>query len=258
MRTRSSVARQPFAGLILCHDERTGHVFGLNQGQPLEGWPRHCAHKYGKCVYSATFGFGVAASDQLHQIGLDGTLAVSADAGQHYVIREKCVDPVWEQDALASTWKPWPDVEIRTWLKPALPGHIRVHRIRSSRPLFSAEGGFAIDSQAEGYIERGHHGPSVIVANANMGSALVNLHGERHSVVQKHEPGFHLLWFIAAFPMFCSRHAAGESWLVTYVTGGPGNWVQNPLDFTKVEWEVQPTFLGLAVRRWGMDFFVSA
>ncbi len=36
------------------------------------------------------------------------------------------------------------DVTIETWLIPANPWHIRIHRIETPRPLHSAEGGFAI------------------------------------------------------------------------------------------------------------------
>jgi hypothetical protein len=45
---------------------------------------------------------------------------------------------------LYSTWSPFGDVEVETWLVPSQPWHVRVHRIVSPRPLRTAEGGFAI------------------------------------------------------------------------------------------------------------------
>lgn len=52
------------------------------------------------------------------------------------------------QPVLYSTMRPWPDVEVKTWLLPptddAPNWHLRVHRIETKRDLLSAEGGFAI------------------------------------------------------------------------------------------------------------------
>ncbi|NQX00950.1 DUF2264 domain-containing protein, partial [bacterium] len=222
---RAAVSIQPLAGMALCHDETSGHVFGLNQGQPLEGWPRHCAHKYGKLAYSATFGFGVAAGNNAARAGLDGTLALSDDGGLNFRLREKCESQSLENGVLASTWTPWPDVEVRTWLVPALPGHLRIHRIRSKRALRSADGGFSIDRQAKGYQEL----PCSAVVNEAMGSAMIDLHGGRRVEVITHEPGFHLMWFSAAFPVLMGDHSPGETWLATYATGWPGVWTSETL-----------------------------
>lgn len=49
------------------------------------------------------------------------------------------------KDCLYSRWRPWADVEIETWLVPQNPWHIRLHRIRTPRPLQTSEGGFAIE-----------------------------------------------------------------------------------------------------------------
>jgi hypothetical protein len=52
-------------------------------------------------------------------------------------------DPV-----LVSTWRPWADVEVTTWLAAAAPWHLRVHRVRTGRALHAYEGGFAVDRDA--------------------------------------------------------------------------------------------------------------
>jgi len=41
-------------------------------------------------------------------------------------------------------WKPWSDVEIRTWLVTGTPWHVRIHRIDTARYLDCADGGFAL------------------------------------------------------------------------------------------------------------------
>ncbi len=49
---------------------------------------------------------------------------------------------------LVSTWRPWADVEVTTWLAAAAPWHLRVHRVRTGRMLHAYEGGFAVDRDA--------------------------------------------------------------------------------------------------------------
>jgi len=253
MPVRDAVSIQPLAGMALCHDETSRHVFGLNQGQPLEGWPRHCAHKYGKLAYSATFGFGVAAGNNAARAGLDCTFSLSDDGGLNFRLREKCESQSLENGLLASTWTPWPDVEVRTWLVPALPGHLRIHRIRSKRALQSADGGFSIDRQAKGFAEW----PSTAVINDAMGSAMIDLHGGRRVESLTHEPGFHLMWFSAAFPVLMGDHSPGETWLATYATGWPGVWTSETLASEAKGWQFERIDDGFRILRDGREFGVS-
>jgi hypothetical protein len=253
MPSRSAVAIQPLAGMALCHDAASGHVFALNQGQALEGWPRHCAHKYGKCAYSATFGFGVAADASAGRAGLDCTFALSDDGGRNFRLREKCESATIENGVLASDWHPWSDVEVRTWLLPALPGHLRIHRIRSERALRSSDGGFAIDRQASGFSKLSDHA----VTNDAMGSAVFDLHGHRRGALQAHEPWYHLMWFSAIFPTLFGDHAAGESWLATYVTGWPGRWTPETQTRESAAWDVELTADALRIFRSGREVFAT-
>ncbi len=248
---RSAVSHQPLAGMTLCQDAASGHVFALNQGQPLEGWPRHCAHKYGKCAYSATFGFGVAAGASAGRAGLDCTFALSDDGGRHFRLREKCESPAIENGVLSSIWRPWPDVEVRTWLLPALPGHLRIHRIRSPRELRSSDGGFAIDRQAPGFAELSDHA----VTNDAMGSAIFDLHGQRRQTLQIHEPWHHLMWFHAVFPVLFGDHPPGETWLATYVSGWPGRWSDETAAGEGTGWDIEVTDAAIVVRQADKELF---
>ena len=59
-------------------------------------------------------------------------------------------------NSLYAKWKPWSDVTVETWLLPANPWHVRVHRITTPRALHGTEGGFAIDRadlNADTYID---------------------------------------------------------------------------------------------------------
>ncbi|MNV34971.1 hypothetical protein D3C71_1264070 [compost metagenome] len=70
-------------------------------------------------------------------------LGLSND-GVHFRMRETLEEALIAGDKLYSRWKPWADVTVETWLLPANPWHIRLHRIVTPRPLQTSEGGFAI------------------------------------------------------------------------------------------------------------------
>ena len=158
---------------------------------------RHGEAKYAKFAYSTAFGFSVPAG----QLGLergayDSALALSDD-GVHFRTREATAAAALRGDSLWSIWHPWPDVEVETWLIPALPWHIRVHRLRIGRPLISAEGGWAVDCTADGPLAGGvvrQTGPAAAVAVYPAGwSGLRDLRGERMGTVIDQSPNTNLL-----------------------------------------------------------------
>lgn len=142
------------------------HTFLLSSGQKCHYPLRHSGHKYGKLAYSASFGFSVpTGNESLEEIGGDSTLAVSDDGGETWKVRRETLDARIERGGwLRSGWKPWPDVEIETWLSPPTGGnkawHIRAHRIKTGRNIRTAEGGWAIYGQREdGRALEDFHGP---------------------------------------------------------------------------------------------------
>src|SRR5262249_50959409 len=146
----------PHAGMIICRDPASAHVFALASGQHAM-WARHGAAKYAKFAYSTVFGFSVPAEPGFQaarewtskQPAANSMLALSDD-GVHYWVRQEPLAARIEPEGLHALWRPWPDVEVETWLAPAPPWHLRLHRLRCSRPLWSAEGGFAVDAAGAG------------------------------------------------------------------------------------------------------------
>ena len=67
-----------------------------------------------------------------------------SDDGRHFRVRESNDAAGIAGDRLHALWHPWPDVTVETWLVPAAPWHIRIHRITTPRPLKATEGGFAV------------------------------------------------------------------------------------------------------------------
>lgn len=131
-----------------------GHTFLLSSGQMCHYPMRAAASKYGKFAYSSAFGYSVpTGSYVVEAIGGDNMLAVSDDAGDTWKVRRKTsnarLEMVDRSPVLTSTWMPWADVSIVTYLVPpaeATPNwHLRVHHIVSKRDLKTSEGAFGLD-----------------------------------------------------------------------------------------------------------------
>jgi len=130
------------AGMVAMHTP--GNIVVLSSGQQHDKM-RGANEKYSKFVYSTRYAFNIEADDR-HFAGasFDGMLGLSDD-GVHFRMRETLEEALIAGDRLYSRWKPWGDVTIETWLLPANPWHIRVHRIVTPRALQTTEGGFAIE-----------------------------------------------------------------------------------------------------------------
>jgi hypothetical protein len=120
-----------------------GNVVALSSGQQNYEM-RFGAEKYAKFVYSSRYGFSVESDERAYaKAAFDGMIGFSDD-GRHYRVRERNEAAIIAGDSLYGRWNPWADVTVETWLVPANPWHIRIHRIETPRPLHTTEGGFAI------------------------------------------------------------------------------------------------------------------
>ncbi|MBW6425983.1 DUF2264 domain-containing protein [Rhizobium sp. XQZ8] len=157
-------------GMVAMHTP--GNVVVLSSGQQHDKM-RGAAEKYSKFAYSTRYAFNVEADDRhFAAASFDGMLGFSDD-GVHFRIRKTLEEAMIAGDKLYSRWKPWSDVTVETWLIPANPWHIRIHRVVTPRPMKTTEGGFAIErsdfdhdraEQAEGLaVWRGHGDISAIV-----------------------------------------------------------------------------------------------
>jgi hypothetical protein len=230
------VVAQPHAGMLICRDK--GHVFALN-GLQHASWARHGEAKYSKLAYSTCFGFSVPVGQRgLVQGAYDNALALSDD-GLHYRTREQPLEcqisayapgladsPVHQYAntlSIYTRWQAWPDVAIESWLIPALPWHIRIHRIRSGRHLYSAEGGWALDRTGDdpaANMGQGEAGPGFALAVYPAGwGGLRDLQGQRQGEVLRLSPNSNLLHPRTVLPTLHGEHPPGEHWLVCAVVG---------------------------------------
>lgn len=130
--------------LLLCRDGEGRHIAAFNAGHASTNEHTHTSAKYEKFVYSTAFGFSVPRAEWgLAQGAFDSMLALS-EGDNLYRVRRKNEETALDGELLYARWRPWHDVEVRTWIVAGLPWHLRLHRIETARRLDAAEGGFAL------------------------------------------------------------------------------------------------------------------
>ena len=199
-------------GMVMMHTP--GNVVALSSGQ--QNWQmRHGSEKYAKFVYSSRYGFSVEVDERAYNMGaFDGALAFSDD-GRHNRVRESNEVAQIAGDTLFARWKPWSDVTVETWLVPANPWHIRVHRITTPRALHATEGGFAIgraDLNADKTIDEA--GRAVARSETDV-SAIVDLVGKRDGRAHRAYPNTNLIVSKTIVPQLRGEIAVGTTVLVT-------------------------------------------
>lgn len=205
-------------GLVVCRDEARGHVFALSNNLPHPAGHRHTTQKYGKFVYSTAFAFGTPAGGTAPRHGAaDNALLVSLD-GREWRAREEFAAQPRAGRVLHSRWSPFDGVQIDTWLAPALPGHVRVHRIATTRALRVCEGGFPLAKTPGARAASAGEG-GVAAENAEAYSGIWDMAGGRKGELILPEPNTNLLFPLAWLPVLTGTVPAGETWLFTAVAG---------------------------------------
>jgi hypothetical protein len=137
---------------------QTDHTVMLVSGPGTPHAMRGVPEKYFKFAYSSRYGFSVESDAMAFDKAVfDSMIGLSSD-GKHYRVREQVNTAYLAGDVLFSTWAPWSDVAVETWIIPSGAWHLRVHSITSSRPLQTIEGGFAAprtDFAADQRVEAG-------------------------------------------------------------------------------------------------------
>jgi len=224
--------------MVICRDEGAGHHYALTTGQNSQ-----YQEKYTKIAYSTEFGFSVRSRALgLAGAGHDGALALS-EGGTHYRIRleidESVVDDSGERPTLYSRWTPWSDVTVDTWVAPASPWHVRVHRLETGRPLHSGEGGFAISragDDAADACERVENAGEAVVRYPEGVGGVVDLLDDganpRDGAAVDQGPNTNLVAPRTVVPTLTGEHDPGTHWLVAGVTaaapGGDARWDSPP------------------------------
>ena len=191
----------------------------------------HCGAKYEKFAYSNLFGFSVPKSEWgTGPAGLDSTLGLSECDNVYRVKRENKEFKVTDE-YIYTRWTPWNDVEIKTYIIPALPWHVRVHLITSARELDSFEGGFAYPSEHVTNTEKTDN--SAFAEFDGYKSGIVGLIGERRANLHGMEANTNLMYSRTSLPALTGRINKGETVLACAVFCGEGGESLVPTAFVE-------------------------
>lgn len=210
----------PHPGMIMMHTP--GNVVALSSGQQNHQM-RFGAEKYAKFAYGSRYAFSVEAEERIFQLAtFDGMIGLSDD-GRHYRIREDNEEALIAEAGIYARWKPWADVEVETFLVPASPWHLRIHRITTPRRLETIEGGFA--------VERADLNADVVEEGEGMASArtladfttivdrspVASRRGRAHRAL----PNTHLIWAKTLVPQLMGTVEPGTTVLVSAIMAQP-------------------------------------
>ncbi|MEK0316477.1 DUF2264 domain-containing protein [Cohnella sp. 56] len=215
------VSVQQAPHLVLCRSADGGHVAAFNAGHLSTNEHTHTSAKYEKFVYSTAFGFSVPRAEWgLSQGAFDSMLALS-EGDNLYRVRRKNEETRIDGDILFARWKPWADVEVRTWIVAGLPWHLRLHRVETARRLDAAEGGFALKLERGVTHASGEGG--VFAAGPAGASGVYDLLGAgREPELVQAQANTNLLHPRTVIPMLRCVLEPGVHWLLSAAAGTTG------------------------------------
>lgn len=196
-----------------------GHNVIFAAGHPFVNGHTHGRAKYEKFAYSSRFGFSVPKSEWgTGAGGFDSTLALS-ECDNAYRTKHKNAEHEVTDEYIYTKWLPWNDVEIKTYIIPALPWHVRVHIISSGRELDCFEGGFAYPAEQVASSDRSENAAFAVLKDG-FGCGIVNLIGERGAALQGMEANTNLICSRTALPALTGRISKGTAVLACAVYSG--------------------------------------
>lgn len=222
---RLSIQEQPH--LVICRQEENHHLIAFNAGHPFTNEHTHTSAKYEKFAYSNVFGFSVPRAEWgLAQGAFDSMLALS-EGDNLYRVKRKNEQHSINGNVLYTMWKPWAEVEVKTWIIAGSPWHIRVHRIHTGRPLDAADGGFALgleslEGQPRNFASESD-GQAAIAACSWGVSGIRLLYGSGKPELLYPNSNTNLMNPRTVIPTLKTSMEPGIHWLATAVFAEPGN-----------------------------------
>ncbi|KAK9453581.1 hypothetical protein V1511DRAFT_503953 [Dipodascopsis uninucleata] len=187
------------------------NTIALVSGPHQQGsYVRFQGEKYCKFAYSTRYGFSVEVNDRsFDDATLDNMIGFSED-GMGIRIRTDLKARI-SGKVLYSSWYPWSDVSVQTWIIPKGQWHIRVHKIASARNLISVEGGFAIPAMIARNLMKIHTSAhsSCVVGEEDF-SGIVDLTETRSVKVNFPEPNTNMMFAKTAVPQLRGDIKANE------------------------------------------------
>jgi hypothetical protein len=215
-----AIGEQVHPSLVVVRQPENDHVAAFNTGHLSSNEHTHTSAKYEKFAYSNLFGFSVPRAEWgLAQGAFDSMLALS-ERDNLFRVRRRNEETFIRDRVLFSRWKPWQDVEARTWIIAGLPWHVRIHRIETGRELTVAEGGFALPVAAD--LTSALQADRAIVSCSIATSAIVCLRGFEGAELIYPNANTNLIHPRTVIPTLKANLDQGVHWLVSAVFGQPG------------------------------------
>lgn len=225
---RENIHQIKEAGQIIVHADENRHAWMLMSGQYDRNNFVNFEAKYSKFAYSSHFGFTLTrGNDALNHAACDSMLIFS-EQDNYWRGRRECTSVDMTDAWLRSTWQPWPDVFVTTWLIPHQQGHIRLHRVETQRALDSVEGGFAINRHLLAETSKASH--EVALNTLSGCSQIVDLLCERHALTVTTPPNSHILHAAPGeIPCLGAVLEPGTHWLACAVTATMASVLPPPM-----------------------------
>lgn len=219
--TTEKISVQKEKNFLIQRIEGGNHVVAFCSGQYIPQGFANFTAKYSKFAYSSKYAFSVSRGcDTLKGGAFDSMLAVRAEGDSLFHVREQNELKEINERYMLSTWSPYQEVDIETYLVPCSEFHIRVHRINSKRKLYVTEGGFAIkrwEDESDKYIEC--DADKALVQTKEDVSIVVNLQGyEKGKTVMSENTNLHFSRTV--LPMLEAELSEGETLLACAVYAG--------------------------------------
>ncbi|WP_293855382.1 DUF2264 domain-containing protein [uncultured Alsobacter sp.] len=213
-------ALQVHPGMVLTRPP--GDVVALSCGQEdLEF--RFGPEKYAKFAYSGRYGFSIEADERRFVDAVFDSMLGLSDDGRHYRVREGNEEALVSPEVLYARWHPWADVTVETVLMAHGAGHVRLHRIRTPRPLATSEGGFAV-ARTDGDRDLREAGDDWALAETSTDASLIVDLGPstlRQPVVHRALPNTNLMAARTWIPQLRGTLQAGETVLACFACASP-------------------------------------
>lgn len=204
------------AGQVIVHSDDDQHVWMLMSGQYDRNNFVNFDAKYCKFAYSSRFGFTLERGIYgLNHSACDSTLMFS-EQDNYWRGRRECEEVEISSEWIRSTWHPWANVTVTTWLVAHEQGHVRLHRVETSRTLDCVEGGFALNRHEMKQIRTSENGVTLYASNGVC--QIRDLLGERQPLTVTTPPNSNILYASPAeIPCLRVTLEPGTHWLACSV-----------------------------------------
>lgn len=209
----------PEAKMLIARNQQNTDVQAFVTDQYCEQHA-HGDAKYGKFVYSTTFGFSVPKGLMTLERGaFDNGLAVS-EQDDYYRTRTQVSQTKLTEQFVYSEWHPWENVRIGTVIIPLYPWHVRIHYIENQRNLRLSDGGFAVPFDGPASVLTSQT-PNQLSLATQIGKSGVRRYDERQQLkVTTPQANVNLLYPCVVIPYLLTDLPIGQTLLCSSFLGG--------------------------------------